>query len=148
MKRPILYITIAFALGIALSSFFSVPIAYSIILSAIFIALACILSRKDIPSHVSLYLAVLFFGIAYYTNSCIIPLDHISRITADNPKHVYIRGVVTDDPVIEMNFYNQNKAVFLLKAEAFAEEGFGKRRAGMSKSSLILMPVISFSAMR
>ena len=133
MKRPILYITIAFALGIALSSFFSVPIAYSIILSAIFIALACILSRKDIPSHVSLYLAVLFFGIAYYTNSCIIPLDHISRITADNPKHVYIRGVVTDDPVIEMNFYNQNKAVFLLKAEAFAEEGFWKKTRGYVK---------------
>ena len=133
MKRPILYITIAFASGIALASLFSIPISYPIALSALFMALACILSGKNITSHISLYFAVLFFGIAYYANSCIIPLDHISRMAADDPKHIYVRGVVADDPVIEMSFYNQNKAVFLLKTKAFAENGLWKKIRGYVK---------------
>lgn len=133
MKRPILYVTIALAAGIYLSSLLSVPIAYPIVLSALFMTLSCIFSRKNIASHVNLYLAVLFFGIAYYANSCIIPLDHISRAVADGPKHICIRGIVTDDPVIEMNFYNQNKAVFLLKTKAFAENGLWKKTRGYVK---------------
>ncbi len=133
MKRPILYITIAFAFGIALSGLFPISIVYPIVSSALFMALACIFSGRKIVSHINLYLAVLFFGIAYYTNSCIIPLDHISKMAADHPKHVHIRGVVADDPVIEMNFYNQNKAVFLLKTKAFAEEGLWKKTRGYVK---------------
>ncbi|MCX5680400.1 MAG: DNA internalization-related competence protein ComEC/Rec2 [Candidatus Omnitrophica bacterium] len=133
MKRPILYITIAFAFGIALSSLLSISIVYSIVSSALFMALAFILSGKKILSHASLYLAVLFFGIAYYANSCIIPSDHISRMAADYPKHIRIRGIVTDDPVIEMNFYNQNKAIFLLRAEAFTEGDQWKKTRGYVK---------------
>lgn len=133
MKRPILYITIVFAIGIAAANLFSAPIIYPIALSALFISSACVFSGKRIFSHISLYLAVLFLGSVCYLNSCIIPSDHISKMAGDDPVQIRIKGMVTDDPVIEMNFYNQNKAVFLLRSEAFADSGQWKKARGYVK---------------
>ena len=121
MKRPILYVTLFFSAGIILSSQFSVPMICLITVSAAFIISACLFSRNNNISHISLYLAVLFFGWAYYMNSCVIPADHISRLLSGGPKRAFIRGVVTGDPAEGMNFYNQNKTTFLLRSEAVSE---------------------------
>ena len=65
MKRPILYCAIAFSIGIALAYFFKIPLFYFVIASLILAILAALLHKKNILSHVFLYLALILFGSAY-----------------------------------------------------------------------------------
>lgn len=134
MKRPILYVTLLFSAGIILSTFFPVPIICLIILSAVSIISARVFSRNNTISHISLYLAVLFLGWAYCINYSTIPADHISRFASEVPKKVFVRGVVTDDPVDEMNSYGQNKTAFLIKSEAVSDGDTWRRTRGYVKA--------------
>lgn len=121
MKRPFLYITLALILGIASSSAFSPPLVYPLILSAVFISSAVVFCAKKIPSHVSLYLAIFFFGMAYYLESSTLPTDHVSGYQSVGPKKIFLKGIVSDDPLIEMGFQNRAKTVFLLKVRAVSD---------------------------
>jgi len=134
VKRPILYLTFIFSAGIIFSSLFFVPIICLIVLTAVFILSALLFSRNSTISHISLYLAVLFFAWAYYMNSCTIPPDHISRLLSGGPKKVFIKGVVTDDPIDEMNSYDQNKTMFLIRLEAVSEGEVWKKTCGYVKT--------------
>jgi len=143
MKRPILYVTIVFSAGIILSSLFSVSIIFPIILSAAFMVSAWAFSRNSKISHASFYLALLFFGSAYYINYCAIPSDHISHFSSGEPKKVFLRGIVTDDPADEMNSYGQNKTTFLIRSEAISEGEVWNRTRGYVKTISYQDPDVS-----
>jgi len=117
MKRPILYIAIPLCAGVSLSQFFRISPIYPAIISASFIAAALIRSRKNIFSHLSLYLAVLFFGMAAYQNSILLPADHISKYAQEAPDKVFIKGVIADDPVTVETVYKKEKTTFTLQAQ-------------------------------
>ena len=123
MKRPILYIVIPFCIGIALARFFKIPIAYPIVVSFIFITLALLMSGRNIFSHIALYLAVFFFGMAAYQNSMQLPADHIFRYVQDEPQKILVRGAVADDPVTSPALYDKKKTGFTLRAEGFGKMG-------------------------
>ena len=138
MKRPILYIVIPFCFGIAISRFLKIPIAYPVILSIAFIAIALLKSRKNIFSHLALYFAVFFFGIAAYQNSVQLPPDHISRYAQDIPQKVFIKGVVADDPITSSALYGKKKTTFTLKAEEIKKkDGEGAIGGGEGKTRLV-----------
>jgi len=147
MKRPILYILVPLILGIAASRFFNIPIIYPIVLNAAFIILALLTisnlggylhgrlignlrgylrSYKNIFSHTLLYLAVFFLGAACYQNALILPRNHIVNFTQDEPKKIFLKGVIVDDPVTVDTPYDLKKTSFTLKAEA-VEDDQGRR---------------------
>ena len=129
MKRPILYVAVFFCTGIALSRFFKIQtVTIPSLASAVFLITTISNSKKRIVSHISLYLALLFFGIAYYTNSIILPPEHISSYLSDEPKEILVKGVIVSDPLSSTTFYETQKNSFLLKADACRKD-FGWRKA-------------------
>ena len=154
MKRPILYIVVPFCIGIALSKFLNVPIIYPISASVVFIALAillepgsCVLStrlnlvQRNVFSHIFLYLAIFFFGIAYYQNSIILPVNHISRYAQDEPQEVFVKGVVVDDPVTSPALYDKKKTMFAVKAKGLGKMGQSPSQENYSPGTVPIFPV-------
>lgn len=133
MKRPALYITISLILGIASSAIIRIPIFYPILFAAALTALAFIYSDRRIPSHIYLYLAVFFFGMAFYQNSNILPPDHIANFTTPAPRKVIAEGIIADDPVIARTFYNTEKTAFTLKIGAFKDNDRWRVSQGLVK---------------
>ncbi|MDP2913253.1 MAG: DNA internalization-related competence protein ComEC/Rec2 [Candidatus Omnitrophota bacterium] len=123
MKRPILYIAIPLCAGIFLAQFFKIPVVYPIILSAAFITIALIKSHKNILSHLALYFAIFFFGIAVYQNSILLPTDHISKYVQEVPEKVFVQGVIIDDPVTVETVYRKEKTTFTLRTQGLWKRG-------------------------
>jgi len=117
MKRPILYCAIAFCAGIYLASLSNIPVVYSSILCLILVLLAVASVKKNILSHVFLYLALLSFGAAYCQNSLVLQSDHIANFSTGIGSKVSLEGVVVDEPVIKKAFYGKRKISFLTRAE-------------------------------
>ena len=140
MKRPAFYITIAFSAGIAASNHIHIPVIHTITLSAALLITALIFHKKPRISHLSLYLAILLFGAAYYANFCIIPADHISNIATEDAKKVCVKGMIRDDPIIGTNFYKQDRAVFLLECDAILEGDTWKKTEGLVNVSVTPPP--------
>lgn len=118
VKRPVLYITIPLALGIALSGILKLPFIWSSIACAVLLVCALLFRRNNLLSHIALYLAIFFFGILYYQNSLILPGDHISRYASDSPAKAFLRGVISDDPEAGITPYGKIKTRFTLDADA------------------------------
>ena len=126
VKRPILYVLIPFCAGIAACGIFKIPLAYSIVLSTAFIAIAT-LSMSSAPlrvryehrtvSHVALFLAIFFSGMAAHLNSNILAPGHIANfIPVSERNSVYVRGTIVDDPVATTTLYKTVRTSFTLKA--------------------------------
>lgn len=117
MKRPALYITIFFCLGILSCRFFGGPCAYYCLLLAVVFILASILSsRRHLSAHVAIYIATLFLGMAYYQNSIVLPADDISNFATGKAAKVIVKGLIIDDPVAATTFYKKDKISFVLQA--------------------------------
>lgn len=136
MKRPILYIVIPFCVGIALGRFLKIPIIYPVILSALFVVFALLKSGKNVLSHTVLYIALLFFGMACYQNSSILPRDHIANYSSDAPKKIFVKGTIVSDPLTTLTFYKEKKTAFTLKAEAVKNASGWKSASGLAKASV------------
>ncbi|MFA5499837.1 MAG: DNA internalization-related competence protein ComEC/Rec2 [Candidatus Omnitrophota bacterium] len=136
MKRPILYCAISFTAGISLSGIFHAPTAYLITASLILIITAAALFRKNILSHVFLYIAIIFFGAAYYQNYNILPKNHIVNFVSGDGDTVIVRGVVADDPVRKKTFYGKERTSFTLKSEGLSEKDKTFKVTGLVKASL------------
>ncbi len=136
VKRPILYILIPFALGIASSAIFKVWPVYAFSLSTLFLASSIIYSRKVPVSHISLYLALFFFGVFYLQNSVIFPGDHISRSVSDSSKTVFLQGMISDDPTVGMTPYHEVKTTFILNVDSVKEGETWRRSRGRVDVSL------------
>ncbi|MBI5124423.1 MAG: DUF4131 domain-containing protein, partial [Candidatus Omnitrophica bacterium] len=126
MKRPILYIVIPFCIGIALACFFNadtsrlgcIPNLGFSISSLALILLAAVFHRNNILSHIFLYIALMFFGIAYCQNYSILPKNHIANFISEENPRVAIKGIITDDPFTKKAFYGKEKTSFTLEANA------------------------------
>ena len=122
-KRPILYCAISFSAGISLAYFFNIPIVNFAAGSLLLIILASVFFKNSVISHIFLYLALVFFGAAYYQNYNILPENHIANFISDTGRMVSIRGVVADDPVKKKAFFGKEKINFTLKASLITDEG-------------------------
>jgi competence protein ComEC len=133
MKRPLLYIATAFSAGIALSALWNQPVVYPILLSALSVVTALLSGRRRVASHACIYLAILFFGAAYYTNSITLPSDDISHFRRPASARILVKGTVIDDPVFDTGFYNTKRTVFLLKAKSVSDGASWNRVSGSVK---------------
>lgn len=130
-KRPILYLAVSFSLGIIFSFHFNIRPFWAILFSACFAMLVLLLSKRRLPSHLSLYLAIFFLGAASYQNSVILPYDHISRFATEEPRKIFIKGVVATDPLTKETFYKQEKASFTVNANSYNEGNGWKNIEGL-----------------
>lgn len=122
MKRPILYCAISFAAGISLSRVFNIPVVHFIAVSLILIIITAALFKKNILSHIFLYIAIIFFGAAYYQNYNILPKNHVANFISDEGKTALVRGIVADDPIRKKAFYGKERTSFILKIEYLTEK--------------------------
>lgn len=129
MKRPFLYPAVSFSAGILSCRLFNLPFIWLFALSAFFTALTLFLSKQRILSHISLYLAALFLGMAYYHNSTILPPDHISILALDGPRRVFIKGTIADYPVTRRTPHNTETTAFILETNS-CRTPLGWRKAG------------------
>ena len=128
MKRPALYILIPFCAGIAAGSVLNLPVFYGISIAVASSAIISLIYLKNRSvSHLALYAAIFFCGIAAYSHSCILPKDHIANFISDDDKNVIISGTVADDPVTTRTFYRTYKTEFLLDAKSLKLEDEGRR---------------------
>ena len=132
-KRPILYCAISFCAGIYLASLFNIPVVYSSILCLILVLLAAVFVKKNIPSHLFLYFALLLFGSAYYQNSLTLPADHIANFATEIDNKIYLRGIVVDDPVLKKISNNRNRTSFILNAKWLKRESLEQNISGLVK---------------
>ncbi len=123
MKRPILYCAISFCIGIIFAYFFNTPLFPSLILSLALMMLAAIFHKNNILSHIFLYLALIFFGTAYYQNYNILPKNHIANFISEENSKVTIKGIIADDPFSKKAFYGKEKTSFTLKVDAIGCRG-------------------------
>ncbi len=135
MKRPILYCAISFCIGIALASV-SAPVLYSVSFCFISIILAAALFKNNILSHIFLYLALIFFGVAYSQNYNMLPDNHIANFAGEGGNKVFLKGVVIDDPVIKKAFYNSNKISFTVEARSIKHDSIEEDVTGLVKTDI------------
>lgn len=135
MKRPVLYCTISFCIGIALANI-SIPVLYPVSFCFISIVLAAILFKNNILSHVFLYLALIFFGAAYCQSYNILPANHIANFATEEKTKVMLKGIITDDPVTGEALYGKKRTAFTVQAQGLGKMGqsplfcFAKQSAG------------------
>ena len=145
MKRPALYLAISFCLGIYLASltrdtsYFSgkmgcVPVLSMI--SSVLIILSVAALKRNILSHLFLYLAILFFGAAYYQNSNILPANHIANFASEEDVKVTIKGIISDDPFMKKTFYGKEKTSFTLKAKLLIYDSMEQNIVGLVKADI------------
>lgn len=115
-KRPVFYCAIFFCLGISLAYFFGIPFVPYLISSLILIVLAVIFSRNNTLSHVLLYLALVSFGIFYYSYSDYKAPGHIVNFATEDGQKVLLKGRIADDPVTKKTFYGKKRITFALQA--------------------------------
>lgn len=130
-KRPVLYLAIPLSLGIFTATFLKVPINYPFILSVTFLILALSFLKKNVLSHLSLYLAIFFLGVFLFKNSDILEANHISRFTSEDEKRVFLRGVIVDDPIISTAFYKSEKTTFVMDVHSLKEDSGWRRATGL-----------------
>ncbi len=136
MKRPVLYCAISLILGIYLAALLNFQIVLTIIFSATLLVLAALFFKKNIISHILLYLAIILFGAAYCQNYNILPAAHISNFISRGSGEVSLKGRVTDDPAVKKAFYGKEKISFLLKADLI-DTGEGWRKTeGIVKTEM------------
>lgn len=131
MKRPILYIFIPFASGIAAAYAMKFPVIGVLCLGAVLLVLAMAVSRRNILSHIALYLAVFLIGILYYQNSTRLPGDHVSRYASDIQRKIFLKGVISDDPVTALTQFNKTKTIFVLDVAEAKEDGPWRKASGL-----------------
>ncbi len=130
MKRPFLGITISFCLGIIISRLLSIPIVYPLALSSVFLGAALFFRAQVSRAHASLYLAILFLGMAHYQNSCTLARDHIYNLISDEPRKAFVIGTIVDDPVTERTPYGM-RTRFTLKADYVKDDSTVRARTGL-----------------
>ena len=139
MKRPLLYIAAFLCAGIALSGALRFPsVFYPLVISAAFLALTCLYLRNRIISHLGLYAAVFFLGIALLRNSNALPPDAISLAVSEEPKKVYLRGVVADDPVAASTYYDKIRTGFTLRSDFLKEGELERQVSGLVRVNIYL----------
>ena len=130
MKRPALYIAIAYSLGILSSSYFKFSILFALVFTAAFIITALVFSKKNFVSHASLYLGIFFFGIVHLENSCLLPANHVSNFLEDQPKRILLKGSVANDPEIGKTHYKKEKTSFTLTVNSISRRAGFRLRQG------------------
>ncbi len=130
MKNPAVYFAVAFSSGIWLSRSINIPIFYSLIPGIIFSVLTFIFIKNKALSHISLYLAIFFAGIASYSASSILPPHHISKMISAESQKVFLKGTISDDPVTRATFYKKFMTSFTLDADSFKGAGQWQKAIG------------------
>lgn len=136
MKRPVLYCTISFCLGISLSYFFNTPVTACIILSIASIIFSALFLKKNVLSHVFLYIALVAFGAAFYGNCENLPDNHISKFATQEGADVSIKGAVIDEPVTKKAIYGGERTDFTMKSELLSDDGRPCAVTGLVRVSL------------
>ena len=136
MKRPVLYVMTFFCAGIICQRLTGLSIFYSLPASLVFLALSVIFLKKDLPSHIYLYAAILLLAMAYYQNSIELGPDHISRFISGEEGEVVLEGVIVDDPVTRPAFYKKMKTTFLLRAGSYVRPTGAVRVSGKVRVDL------------
>lgn len=133
MTHPFIYLSGFLVVGIFLTQFVAIPLLLPFLLSSIFVLAALITAKFSRLSHVAIYLAILFLGMARYQASTILPSDHIAAFAGDTPKKVFLMGIVVDDPMERSLSYGDKKFSFLLDARQVKEDTGWKSARGLVK---------------
>lgn len=133
MKRPFVPVAISLCLGIFLAHRFTMPVIYPATFSAVSAIFTLILSRKNILAHIGLYSTALFLGMLAYCNASFMPADHIAMAATDEPRNIFVRCVVVDDPVQAMTSYGTAKVSFVAHVAAVKEDELWRQARGSIK---------------
>lgn len=130
MKRPFLYIFLAFASGILTGRIFAVH-ALLISIAIILISALIFIFRKKNPALISLLFAAVFIaGFAFYRGSSAFAPCHLSRIVKDAPRRVFMRGTVRTDPLWSNTGYGYRRTSFVFCADALQTDGAWRKTYG------------------
>ncbi len=140
MKRPLVYVTIPFSCGILFSHFFKTSLIYNFIFGIAFLAVAFLYLKKNVISHISLYLAIFCLAVLSYQNATILPGNHIYNLISSDEKRIYIKGLIVDDPIISTTFYNTDKSSFVLSVDSFRGDSSWKKAVGLVKVDIHINP--------
>lgn len=132
MKRPLLFITAAFSLGILSRELLNIPIFYMLGLALTAFLFSALFIRSQRPFVFIAFAAFLFLGALDYGASCLLPKNHIKNIidsrrepSSDN----FVQGAIANRPYKSLTSFKQEKTGFLLDVEAFGSgSGWQKSR--------------------
>ena len=136
MKRPALYILIPFCAGIFFSRIYNTPFLLPAIIGIAFLTISIILSKRSFASHLFLYAAVFLVGAACYSHSSNLAPDHIANFVTNEPKQVFVKGVVVDDPLTSETVFGQKKTTFTVSIDSLKELDAWKKSTGLVRVRL------------
>lgn len=111
MKFPLIGLTIVFCLGIIAAARLIIPFFFFCAGVSLFIALSIIFIKQNKKFNIFILCAAFFLGAALLRNSQILPDCHIAKIFPYGDEHVFLSGVIDNDPV-----FRNKGALFILKA--------------------------------
>lgn len=112
MKRPLVWVTLAFCLGVFTASRIRLIFFWVYILAILGAMLCLICFKKEKVFFILLFLLSFLLGVLRLTNSFILPRNHILKSLPLKGEIVYLEGIVQSDPIIR-----PDKTSFVLKAE-------------------------------
>jgi len=134
MKNPIFPISIAFLLGIITASQLRYSFSIVLYLSLLVIILFFIYRKHRILSLIFLYSLVIMTGVAHFISFNELPPNHIKSVVKEEPESIFLKGVISSDPVFTKKFEYSPRIDFILKVNAFRKDS-----GWMSSSGLVIV---------
>lgn len=113
MQYPLLYLSIAFCLGIIAAAYQKAAFFVLCLLMLLSLIFSIFSMRQLKKFNAAIILAVFFLGAALLRNSQALPNNHIVKLLGAKSEAVSLIGVVVSDPI-----YQAEKASFILKLES------------------------------
>lgn len=104
MRQPLVYLALAFCIGIAIASFLRISFMLVYVLAGVFLLLSYGLIKKDLVFYITLFVLTFFLGATFLKNSQKLPTCHIARLLHYNykPRKLYlIKGTIDNQPEVK-----------------------------------------------
>lgn len=121
MKSPLFSISITFLIGIIVCTFSVskyIPILLIFISALIALILFAMFFKNKIISHIFLYLLIFFSGFIRFASFNELPQNHIKFIIDEKPKRIFLKGIVSNEPIFRRRFGYYPELEYLLKINA------------------------------
>ncbi|MFA5335440.1 MAG: DNA internalization-related competence protein ComEC/Rec2 [Candidatus Omnitrophota bacterium] len=133
---PLTWIALFLSAGIWITSVIRVPVLFSSVLAALFLAVSAAVIKKKLASFLSLSAAFFFIGCILIGVNRLLPDGHIRYFTPSGPEEVCLEGTVTDEPSEAVTFYGEPKINFTLEARELQKGEIKARVSGKVKTSV------------
>lgn len=133
MSSPLAWLAVFLSLGIWISSFIQIPVLFIAAAACLFILISFITIKKRASSLISLSATFFFVGCLLYQVGQFYPHYHIKNFAPKEPREVYLKGLIVNEPQSGKTSYGEPKINFMMEADGLQTQSVKRGVSGKVK---------------